>query len=73
MDLILGIVLRKWLRLLKTALFLGQNILGDYVKLSILYGSEAWTIYAKQERKLNSLHMRSLHLILGIIWSERVA
>ena len=35
MDLILGIVLRKWLRLLKTALFLGQNILGDYVKLSI--------------------------------------
>ena len=40
---------------------------------TLLYGSEAWTIYAKQERKLNSLHMRSLHLILGIIWSERVA
>lgn len=40
---------------------------------TLLHGSEAWTIYAKQERKLNSLHMRSLHLILGIIWSERVA
>ena len=29
-------------------------------------------IYAKQERKLNSCHMRSLRRILGIIWSDRV-
>lgn len=39
---------------------------------TLLYGSEAWTIYAKQERKLNSLHMRSLHLILGIYGAKEL-
>ena len=39
---------------------------------TLLYGSETWTTYAKQERKLNSFHMRSLRRILGIIWSDRV-
>ena len=36
-----------------------------------LYGSETWTTYAKQERKLNGFHVRSLRRILGIIWSDR--
>ena len=39
---------------------------------TLLYGSETWTTHAKQERKLNSFHMRSLRRILGIIWSDRV-
>ena len=39
---------------------------------TLLYGSETWTTYAKQVRKLNSFHMRSLRHILGIMWSDRV-
>ena len=39
---------------------------------TLLYGSETWTTYAKQEQKLNSFHMCSLRRILGIIWSDRV-
>ena len=33
---------------------------------TLLYGSEAWTTYFKQERKLNSFHMRCLRRIAGI-------
>ena len=33
---------------------------------TFLYGSEAWTLYADQERKLNGFHMRCLRKILGI-------
>lgn len=39
---------------------------------TLLYGSESWTTYAKQERKLNSFHLRCLRRILGITWSDRV-
>ena len=39
---------------------------------SLLYGSETWTTYSKQERKLNSFHMRCLRRILGIHWSDKV-
>ena len=39
---------------------------------TLLYGSEAWTTYAKHERKLNSFHLRSLRRILGINWSDKV-
>ena len=38
---------------------------------TLLYGSESWTTYAKQE-KLNSFHMRCLRRILHIHWEERV-
>ena len=37
---------------------------------TVLYGSESWTTYAKQEKKLNSFHMRCLRRILH--WEERV-
>ena len=37
---------------------------------TLLYGSESWTTYAKQEKKLNSFHMRCLRCILH--WEERV-
>ena len=39
---------------------------------TLLYGSETWTTYTKQERKLNSFHMRCLRRILGIQWSDKV-
>ena len=38
---------------------------------TLLYGSESWTTFAKQE-KLNSFHMRCLRRILHIHWEERV-
>ena len=37
----------------------------------LLYGSESWTTYARQEDKLQSFHLRNLRFILGIKWDER--
>ena len=31
---------------------------------TLLYGSETWTMYAGQERRLNSFHLRSIRRIL---------
>ena len=39
---------------------------------TLLYRSEAWTTYSKQERKLNSFHLRSLRGILGISWKDKL-
>ena len=39
---------------------------------TLLYASETWTTYAKQDRRLNTFHMRSLSHILGISWQDRV-
>ena len=39
---------------------------------TLLYGSESWTTYAKQEKKLNCFHMRCLRRILLIHWEERL-
>ena len=39
---------------------------------TLLYGSEAWTLYSRQERRLNSFHLRCLRRILGIKWTDRV-
>ncbi|XP_045457359.1 uncharacterized protein LOC123667510 [Melitaea cinxia] len=38
----------------------------------LLYGAETWTSYAKQERRLNTFHMRCLRSILNITWKDRV-
>ena len=38
-----------------------------------MYGSEAWTTYAKQENRLCSFHLRSTRRILGISWQDRVS
>ncbi|XP_063382206.1 uncharacterized protein LOC134668695 [Cydia fagiglandana] len=38
----------------------------------LLYGAETWTTYAKQERRLNTFHMRCLRNILGITWQDKV-
>ena len=39
---------------------------------TLLYSSETWTTYAKDERRLNSYHLRCLRRILGIQWEDRI-
>ena len=39
---------------------------------TLLYGSETWTPYKVQERKLNSFHMRCLRRILGVSWERKL-
>ena len=39
---------------------------------AFLYGGESWTPYSRQERKLNTFHMRNMRWILGIKWSDRL-
>ena len=41
------------------------------VTSTLLYGSETWTAYAGQERRLNTFHMKSIRRILGISWSTQ--
>ena len=38
---------------------------------TLLYGSETWTPYARQEEKLQIFHLRSLRSILGIKWEHK--
>ena len=38
----------------------------------LLYCSESWSTYSRQERRLNLFHFRCLHSILGISWHDRV-
>ena len=40
---------------------------------TLLYGSESWTTYARQERRLNSFHLRSLRRLLQIRWQDKVS
>ena len=37
-----------------------------------LYGSETWTTYARQERRLNTFQLQSLRRILEISWRDKV-
>ena len=39
---------------------------------TLLCGSEPWTTYAGQERRLNTFHLRSIRRILGICWQDKV-
>ena len=39
---------------------------------TLLYGSETWTTYTHQEKRLNTFHLRSLRCILGISWQDKV-
>ena len=39
---------------------------------TIMYGSETWTSYAGQERRLNTFHLISIRRILGICWQDKV-
>ena len=39
---------------------------------SLLYGSEAWTLYQRQVRLLEQFHMKSLRKLLNVTWKDRV-
>jgi hypothetical protein len=39
---------------------------------TLLYGCESWTTYARQEKRLNTFHLRCLRRILGISWQNKV-
>ena len=39
---------------------------------TLLHGSEIWTMYTHQEKRLNTFHLRSLQCILGISWQDKV-
>ena len=43
------------------------------VLITLLYSSETWTLYSRQERKLNTFHLRCLRQILGISWQDHVS
>ena len=39
---------------------------------TLLYGSEAWTLYAHQERRLSTFHLRCLRRLLGLTWQDHI-
>ena len=39
---------------------------------TLLYGSESWTTYARQENRLENFHLRCLRRILGITWHDMI-
>jgi len=39
---------------------------------TLLYGSESWTLYTQQERRLNTFHLRCLRRILGISYHDHI-
>ena len=58
-----------------------NNKLSDHTKVNVykacvistlLYGSESWTMRARQEKRLNVFHMCCLRRILGITWQDKV-
>ncbi|XP_068680380.1 uncharacterized protein [Montipora foliosa] len=59
----------------------GNDLLSERTKMcvyqacvlsTLLYGSESWTSYATQERRLNAFHLRCLRRPLHIRWQDRV-
>ena len=43
-----------------------------FVISRLLYGSDTWTTYTGQERRLNTFHLGSIRRILGISWQDKV-
>ena len=39
---------------------------------TLLYGSESWALYTRQEHRLNTFHLRCLRRILGISWQDHI-
>ena len=39
---------------------------------TLLHGREVWATYARQEKRLNTFHLRSIRRILGISWQGKV-
>ena len=49
-----------------------MNVYSACVLSTLLYGSESWTLYSRQERRLNTFHMRNLRRILDIKWQDHI-
>ena len=39
---------------------------------TLMYGSECWTLYSRQEQRLNAFHLRCIRRILGISWQQHI-
>ena len=39
---------------------------------TLLYSSESWTLYTRQERRLSTFHLCCLRRILGITWQDHI-
>nr|VZI24541.1 unnamed protein product [Spirometra erinaceieuropaei] len=39
---------------------------------TLLYGAETWTVYTRQERRLNHFHLSCLRRILRLNWQDRI-
>ncbi|BHF70267.1 hypothetical protein SprV_0301331700 [Sparganum proliferum] len=39
---------------------------------TLLYGAETWTVYTKQARRLNHIHLSCLRRILRLDWQDRI-
>ena len=48
------------------------KVYNSVVLTSLLYGCEAWTLYRRHIKQLESFHMRSLRSILKIRWQDKV-
>lgn len=48
------------------------DVYKSVVLTTLLYGTEAWTLYRKHIRQLDSFHMRCLHEICRIKWSDKI-
>ena len=44
----------------------------ECVLSTLLYGSESWTLYTRQECRLNTFHLHCLRRILGISWQDNI-
>lgn len=40
---------------------------------TLTYASEAWTLYYRQEQRINAFHLRCLRRILGMTWQDRIS
>ena len=49
-----------------------RRIYETYALSLLLYCSETWTTYARQDRRLNSFHVRCLRRILKVRWQEKI-
>ena len=48
------------------------DVYGACVISVLTYACETWTLYAHQERRLNSFHLRCLRRILDISWEQHI-
>ncbi|XP_076067767.1 uncharacterized protein LOC143040573 [Oratosquilla oratoria] len=50
-----------------------MTLYNTFVISILLYGRKTWTTYARQEKKLNTFHLKSIHRFLGITWQDKVS